>query len=117
MQEHRHDGPDAAPGGQPRRFIVDESATDMERLAVMMGAQIREAVRDGISQAISDPLNWAHAVGAIHDHAQKQAGTWLFGGLRVLVSRVLWVALAALAIYMVGGWAALVAFFKAGWHS
>lgn len=116
MPVHREDGDVHTESVPPRRFIVDESATDMERLAVMMGAQIREAVRDGISQAISDPLNWAHAVGAIHEHAQKQAGTWLFGGLRVLVSRALWVALAGLAIYMIGGWSALVAFFKTGQH-
>jgi hypothetical protein len=79
---------------------------------------IRVAVRDGIVAAASDPAVWAIAVesasAVIHQRAKAEAGTWLFGGIKTLLSRVFWVLALGLAIYMVGGWSALVSFVKNG---
>lgn len=76
--------------------------------------EVRSAVRDGFSDVVADPKTWALAFEAIQKQAQSEAGGWVFGGVKVLFSRLMWVLLIGLAIYMVGGWSALVAFFKLG---
>lgn len=79
---------------------------------------IRIAVRDGIVAAASDPEVWAVAIDSaasvIHQRARAEAGTWLFGGIKTFFSRVAWVMLLGLVIYLVGGWSALVSFLKNG---
>lgn len=76
-------------------------------------SEIRDAVAAGIREAVSDPDLWAAAGKAIRVHAQAEAGSWLFGGLRAAASRVTWIVIIATGIYMLGGWAAVVTFFKA----
>jgi hypothetical protein len=79
---------------------------------------IRIAVRDGIVSAASDREVWRVALETLvpiaREHAQAEAGGWLLGGIKTLASRLAWVALIGMAIYLVGGWSALVAFFKHG---
>ncbi|MFN8993711.1 MAG: hypothetical protein ACK5X3_08660, partial [Pseudomonadota bacterium] len=72
------------------------------------------AVRDGIVAAASDPSVWSVALATLRAQAQSEAGGWLFGGLRAFVSRVAWLCLIGLGVYLVGGWAALAAFIKTG---
>lgn len=112
----RRDSEGPASQGGVRHTVLDDSATDLERLAIMIGAEIRTAVRAGISEAVADPENWASAVDAIRHQAEKHAGGWLFGGVRMLLSRAMWIALIVLGLYMVGGWHAAMAFFKGGQH-
>lgn len=75
---------------------------------------LRIAVRDGIVAAASDPAVWSVAIGTLRKQAQSEAGGWLFGGLGALFSRLAWVLLIGLGIYLIGGWSALVAFLKHG---
>jgi hypothetical protein len=75
---------------------------------------LRAAVRDGIVAAASDPDVWSVALATLRAQANSEAGSWLFGGVRAFLSRVAWLCLIGLGIYLVGGWAALMAFIKTG---
>jgi len=75
---------------------------------------LRAAVRDGIVAAASDPEVWSVAIGTLRQQAQSEAGGWLFGGLAAFFSKLAWVLVIGLGIYLVGGWSALAAFLKHG---
>jgi hypothetical protein len=79
---------------------------------------IRIAVRDGIVAAASDREVWKLALDTLvpvaRQHAQAEAGGWLLGGIKAFLSKLAWVAVIGMGIYLLGGWAALVAFFKHG---
>ena len=75
---------------------------------------LRIAVRDGIVAAASDPEVWSVAIGTLRKQAHAEAGGWLFGGLSAFFSKVAWLFLIGLGIYLIGGWSALVAFVKSG---
>lgn len=75
---------------------------------------IREAVREAILEAVSDPKLWEAAGKAMRVQAQSAAGGWLFDGLRNLLTRAAWIAAAIIAIYALGGWSAVIAWFKTG---
>lgn len=93
--------------------MVGEVQTQVEQRSPTHEA-LRIAVRDGIVGALSDPEVWEVAFRAGRQQAQTEAGGWLFGGLKAFLNRMLWVALIGVAIYLVGGWSALVAFVKHG---
>jgi|LakMenEpi03Aug12_release.lakeMendotaPanAssembly.Ray.scaffolds.fasta_scaffold3050800_1 hypothetical protein len=78
-----------------------------------LSAVVRKAVSEGLRDAWSDPEFWAAAVTAIQSRAQTHAGGWLFGGIRTVVSRAAWLTVIGLGVYLLGGWGALVALFKA----
>ena len=78
----------------------------------MMRELVAEATADGIKRAVSDPALWAAASEGMRQHAANEAGGWLLSGMKAAFSRVMWVALIGLAVYMVGGWTALAALFK-----
>jgi hypothetical protein len=79
---------------------------------------IRIAVRDGIVAAASDREVWKLALDTLvpvaRQHAQAEAGGWLLGGIKAFLSKLAWVAVIGVGIYLLGGWSALVAFFKHG---
>jgi hypothetical protein len=79
---------------------------------------IRIAVRDGIVAAASDREVWKLALDTLvpvaRQHAQAEAGGWLLGGIKAFLSKLAWVAVIGMGIYLLGGWSALVAFFKHG---
>lgn len=74
---------------------------------------LSHAVAAGLKQAISDPQFWDAAVYAMQNRAKAEAGGWLLGGIKVLTSRLAWIALIAGGIYLMGGWSAVVAAWKA----
>ena len=78
--------------------------------------KLREAVAQGIREAVSDPELWSQMLKAVRAHAEQEAGGWLFGGLKVALSKLAWIAVLGTGIYLLGGWTALVAFFKSGTH-
>ena len=86
--------------------LVDKRSPNEEAL--------RAAVRDGIVAAASDPDVWAVAITSLRSQMHHEAGSWLFGGVRAVFSRLMWVCLIGLGIYMLGGWSALIAFVKTG---
>lgn len=73
-----------------------------------------EAVAEGFRRAVSDPDVWSAAAGAMQKHVQQQAGGLVLGGLRALLSKLAVLALAAWAIYSLGGLNALLAWIKTG---
>lgn len=85
------------------------------------GAELRalmaEAVAEGFRRAVSDPEVWRAAAVAMQSHIQQQTGGLVLGGLRALASKLAVVALAAWAIYSLGGLSALLAWAKTGAHS
>lgn len=92
---------------------LQDQVTDIRGEALTPEAAKR-AVAEGIKEAMADPAMWSAAVLAIQRHAQTEAGGWLFGGLKVLLSRIGWMLLIGLCVYMLGGWSALVSFVKTG---
>lgn len=78
--------------------------------------QLSAAVRDGIRAAVSDPELLAAATAAIQKKAASEAGGWLFGGLRTILSRIAWVCVIGMGVYLVGGWGALAALVKGSSH-
>ena len=76
--------------------------------------QLREAVAQGIREAVSDPELWTQMLKAVQAHAQQEAGGWLFGGIKAALSKIAWVVVLGTGIYLLGGWAGLVAFLKSG---
>lgn len=78
----------------------------------LMRELVADATADGIKRAVSDPAMWAAASEGMRMHAANEAGGWLLSGMKAALSRVAWIAVIGLAVYMVGGWSALVALFK-----
>lgn len=76
--------------------------------------KLREAVAQGIREAVSDPELWAQMLKAVQAHAQQEAGGWLFGGIKAALSKIAWVVVLGTGIYLLGGWTGLVAFLKSG---
>ena len=74
---------------------------------------IANGVRDGFRAAVSDPEIWSAAREAALMQTKQAAGGWLLGGLHAIGSKLLLVLVLAGALYLLGGWQALVAAFKA----
>ena len=98
--------------GLERRLDDHESliGRDGERLRALMS----EAVAEGVRRAVSDTAVWTAAASAMQSHIQRQAGGFLLGSLRALMSKLAMVALAAWAIYSLGGLSALATWVKTG---
>ena len=77
----------------------------------------KQGLKEGLREVLADPATWEAGSDGLQAHAASKAGGFVLSGLRSIFTRVAWVLTAALAIYMVGGWAALVAFFKTGGHA
>ena len=75
--------------------------------------KIGDAVQEALIRVASSPAVWAAAGSALREHARSQAGGWLLSGIRSVATKIAWLMLAIGAIYMIGGWAALAAVWKA----
>jgi hypothetical protein len=79
---------------------------------------IRIAVRDGIVAAASDREVWKLALDTLvpvaRQHAQAEAGGWLLGGMKAFFSKLAWVVVIGMGIYLVGGWSAWWRFSNTG---
>lgn len=73
---------------------------------------VAQAVKLGLMQAVADPQFWTAAQAAMQQHAKVEAGGWLLGGLKLVISRLFWFVLAGIVIYNAGGWSALAVWFK-----
>lgn len=90
---------------------LQDSLADVKGEALTAG-DVRDAVANGLKAAFADPATWAAAVTAIQRHTQAEAGAWLFSGIKTLLSRLAWVCVIGVGVYLLGGWSALVSFFK-----
>lgn len=75
---------------------------------------VEEAMARGIHRAVSNPDTWRDALKAMQTHAQTEAGGWLLGWLKSLLSKALLFVVIGLGVYALGGWSALLALFKSG---
>jgi hypothetical protein len=74
--------------------------------------RIPELTAQGIAAAVGNPATWQAARDAMKQQARDAAGNWILGSLRFLIDKMMWAAIALLAIYTLGGWPALAAAFK-----
>ena len=90
----------------------DDKLTAIQGAVADLPDQISKAVEAAIMRAAASEAMWSAASTAIQRMAKSEAGGWLFGGLAAMLRRVLWVLLFGVAIYMVGGWTALLGAIK-----
>lgn len=94
---------------------IKEVVTDLHASALTQEA-VRHAMADGLFDAINRPEFWPTLSSGLQRHARDEAGGWLLGSLKTALSRVLLFTVIGLLVYLVGGWTALVSFFKSGTH-
>ena len=95
---------------------IAELTLATQRLATQhaeMEQRIPQLMAQGIVQAVGNPATWQAGREAMRRQAREAAGGWLLGGIKFLVDKLLWAAVALLAIYTLGGWPALAAILKA----
>jgi hypothetical protein len=78
----------------------------------MMRELVADATATGLKRVVADPDFWAAASEGMRKHAAAEAGGWLMSGIKAAFSRVMWIVVIGLSVYMVGGWTAVVALFK-----
>lgn len=85
----------------------------IEALAGMLPAMIREGTASGMQDALGQPATWEAAALGFREAAKAQAGSMVLGALKAAVQKgLLFLALGGL-VYWVGGWTALAAMWKA----
>lgn len=84
---------------------MQQSLLDMER-------RIPELMAAGIVAAVGNPATWQAGREAMKRQARDAAGGWLLGGVKFLLDKFLWAAVALVAIYAMGGWPALAGVLK-----
>jgi len=94
---------------QEQLEYIGQNMVSRDEMALIMS----QAVAKGIKDAVSDPALWTAAGNAMQQRAASATGGWLIGGARAAISRLGWLVFIGLGIYMVGGWAALAAAWKA----
>ena len=77
----------------------------------------KEGLKEGLREVLADPATWEAGSDGLRAHAKNKAGGFVLGGIASVFTRLAWIVIAGLAIYMVGGRSALVAFFKTGGHA
>lgn len=92
-------------------LLLQDQLTDT-RGEAMHPDNVAQAVKLGLMQAVADPQFWTAAQAAMQQHAKVEAGGWLLGGLKGLLSKLFWFALAGIVVYNAGGWSALALWFK-----
>lgn len=68
---------------------------------------VETSVADGIKAAVANPATWDAFFASLRNRAQAGAGEVTVSGFKWLVRKAAWTALAALILYVVGGWALL----------
>jgi hypothetical protein len=90
---------------------------DTDILREIVHDATKQGLKEGLREVLADPATWEAGSDGLQAHAASKAGGFVLSGLRSLFTRVAAVGILLLAIYMVGGWAALVAFIKTGSHT
>jgi len=91
----------------------DDTIAALHSAVEALPPQIGQAMQDAILRSVSDPAVWAAAGAALQRHARDQAGGWLLGGLKAIGTKVGWALVIVGGVYLIGGWTALAAMFKA----
>jgi hypothetical protein len=73
---------------------------------------IEDAVARGIQAAVANPATWDAAGQAMRVQAQAQAGGWLLAGIKAGLTKIAWILVIFLGVYMLGGGGAVVSLLK-----
>lgn len=80
---------------------------------------VRGAVSSGIKDALHDRAAldqfWNSAFAQLQSRATKETGRFVLGGLRGIASKVLMFLVLGMAVYSIGGWAAVHKIWHAIW--
>ncbi|MBA3773838.1 MAG: hypothetical protein H0X13_15510 [Ramlibacter sp.] len=79
-------------------------------VASVVRDEMRIAVAEGISAALTDEAAerfWAKGLEVLQRQATVKTGRFILDGVSTLAKKLFWVGLIVLAIYSVGGWAAI----------
>lgn len=93
--------------------ITDARLRHLEEQMADIAVTMRQAVGQGLRDAVADPQLWDAAAKAMRQQAQSAAGGWLLGGVGALGKRAAWVIAIGAGVYALGGWSALAALIKA----
>lgn len=104
-----------SPEDRANDYLAGQIGRLDDEIAAMKQANsvaIAAAVKDGITQAASDPALWAAAGAAMRQQAQSAAGGWLLGGIKAAATRAAWIVAILAGVYALGGWGAVLALLK-----
>jgi len=73
---------------------------------------VRAAVAQGLLDAIQHDEFWPALSSGMQRHVTTQAGGWLLGSVKAALSKLMLFLVLGLMVYLIGGWAGLVALFK-----
>jgi hypothetical protein len=89
----------------------------MGEKAVMTPDDVRQAVAEGVRDALNDPATTdmfcANVLASMQKRAAHQTGRMLLGGLIGIAKRALAFLALGLILYNIGGWALIVKTYKA----
>lgn len=87
---------------------------ELDRLdqKILSADAIKDAVAAGMQQAVGSPDFWDAGFKAMGERTASAAGGLLLDGVWGTLRRVAWFVLAGFAVYIAGGWSALVSMFK-----
>lgn len=94
-----------------RDALVDAVVEAMKPALLEAADRTREAVRDGLAEALTDERTWAKVFQVLQMQAAARTGEFVWGGIKGFVGKAAWIALGLLVLWGMGGWAAV----KVGW--
>lgn len=89
-----------------------EENVELRQAFTTMEDRIPTLMAQGIAAAVGNPATWEAARVAMHRQAKDAAGGIVLRGVRFLVDKLFWGAVAVGALYMMGGWPAVAAIVK-----
>jgi hypothetical protein len=87
-----------------REVLSDETRI---LLAHMVRDEMRLAIADGISAAMTDETAerfWSKGLEVLQKQAQRKAGEFLLEGVGAAIKKAAWITLIVAAVYTLGGW-------------
>lgn len=86
-----------------------------------LAAIVRSAVSSGIKDALQDrealDAFWTSAFAQLQEKAARNTGKFVFGGLRSIATKAITFLVFGMAVYSIGGWAAVTKVWHAIWSS
>ena len=89
-----------------------EENVELRQAFTTMEDRIPTLMAQGIAAAVGNPATWEAARAAMHRQAKDATGGIVLRGVRFLVDKLFWGAVAVGALYMMGGWPAVAAIVK-----
>ncbi len=81
-----------------------------------LNQRMAQSVAEGIKAALNKDtakMFWEAGAEMLQEQAAQRTGRFVLGGISKIARQLAGIAVIAIAFYMVGGWAAVVTFFKA----